>query len=258
MKNPILIETAYINQLLEDTSIELIEVWSNILYARMKKGCGKNKFISKKGLTFTLPVYYDESNYRKISLRYHPDRNITGSVSKQRTYENLSKLINISRETLSRLFKGRRFNAINFVRSNEAFTRFTTTKSNKERNRSLEQIDSEICKTGHDDYQLFGEYCRNPFNGLVAHGEEDEGRDQIGNEEEILQEVMRVWVKSSKRDASNRRSQQWDIINKCTTKLERIETYLYFRENRLEFWDPIRLQYEEIYDSFRQRYLKSL
>jgi hypothetical protein len=251
MKNPILISTAYIKELLEDPSIELIEVWDKILYVRMKQGSGKNKFISKKGLTFNLSVYYYESNYRKISSRYHPDRE-TKKISKQRTLTSLCQNINISREAISGLFEGRRSNAINFVRSNEEFTRFTTIESNTKRSKSLEQIDEEIHQAGYDDYELFGEYCSNPLQDKVWD-------DQLTDDEEkIIQEVMQVWAESSKRDTKIRRAQTWSIINEHTNRLERIKTYLSFRESRLIFWDPIREHYAQAYDNFRQRHFKSL
>lgn len=188
--NTVLVATAYIKELFEaNSNIECIEVWADILYARMKKGCGRNKFISKKGLEFQLPVYYYESNYISLIKRYHPDTNRQSSsrVSKSSTGLELSKNINLSRKPLSRLFTGRRRDGISFVRSHDVFIKFTSTKHGKKASEFMARLMEDLFKAGYSDGELFGEYINNPM------GEEGENAlKQSDNREEILQDIVKI------------------------------------------------------------------
>lgn len=165
--NTVLISTAYIQSLLEsNTNIECIEVWATILYARMKKGCGRNKFISKKGLEFKLPIYYYESNYIPLTQRYHPDTQSgikERKICKQRTLTKLQQSINLSRGALAGLFKGRGSSGIRFTINHELFTKFTRAKSRTLTNKFVELLGKQLSKAGYSDHQSFGRYCDRPL-----------------------------------------------------------------------------------------------
>lgn len=181
----ILLATAYIKELLEaNTNILLIEVWDRVLYARKKKGCGeRNQFISKKGLEYQLPVYYEENKYKSVSKEYHPDR-VKQTASKQRIATELFQNISLSRPALSRLFKGRRCHGISFIRRNELFTKFSCSIWNKKAAILLGRIESEIHKAGFSDIELFGDYRNNPLDQQMG-----EHLQFIDDSEEVLQGV---------------------------------------------------------------------
>lgn len=82
----------------KDNNIELIEIWANILYLRMRKG--KNKFCSKKRITnlkegVYLNIYtFSKNEYKQLQQKYHPD-----TSSK---YLHISKSLNQWKDLLSR------------------------------------------------------------------------------------------------------------------------------------------------------------
>lgn len=202
--NQVLISTAYIKHLLDSNpNIQCIEVWSRVLYARMKKGHGRNKFISKKGLEFSLPVYYYESEYIALSKSYHPDKLSAGKkqVQKQSTYTKLIQNINVSRPALSELFKGRRGDGISFTHSNECFTKFSSTSSLKRANILVEQIEAELSKAGYCDSELFGGYCTNPLDESI----QQQLRSINDSEEEELW-IVQTWVDSLRKQYQEERN----------------------------------------------------
>lgn len=197
-----LIETAYIDELFHsDPNIQMIEVWHNVLYARMKKGSGKrNRFISKKGLTYKLPIYYYDEQFVSIAKTYHPDvaSRKESKVSKSGSSTSLFQLINISRPALSHLFKGRRADGIRAVRRNACFTEFTLTKSGKRADKLVQQIDWQISEAGYSDDELFGRYCLDPLDKQI--GESLQLLDDI---EEVLQRITlnpSHWSENLKKD----------------------------------------------------------
>ena len=134
-------EIAYLEHILQDSNILLIEIWDRVLYARMKKGCGRNRFISKKGIKFNINVYYRQSEFRNIVKQYHPD--IT-EKSRQSAATELFKNINSFKEkSKSYLFK-RSQDASSYIISLPEFTNFTSTKSNTERDSIRERIEEEL------------------------------------------------------------------------------------------------------------------
>lgn len=187
--NSVLLSTSYIYSLLLDPDIELIEVWSRVLYARMKKGSGKrNKFISKLGLKYQLPVYYDVP-FKKVSRRYHPDR-AGKNVSKQRTFTELFQHIGISKSAMERLFAGRRLSGISFTLSNEVFRKFASSSPHGNSTVSIQQVDREIQKAGYIDSELFGRYCTDPKNEQTG-----EWFQYIDDCKEIVQKVKESFTR---------------------------------------------------------------
>lgn len=98
------IETAQILQQIidKDSTIELIEVWSNVLYIRRSKG--RNTFFSKKGIQETEGVYinifnFTKNEYKRLQFKYHPDFN-----SK---YLHISKSLNQWKDLLLRHLEGK-------------------------------------------------------------------------------------------------------------------------------------------------------
>lgn len=214
--NTVLISTAYIQELLDsDPNIECIEVWARVLYARMKKGCGRNKFISKKGLEFSLPVYYYESNYISIIKRYHPDTSgqSRSGLSKQSTGLELSKNINLSRQPLSRLFTGRRCDGISFVRSHDVFTKFTSTKQCKKAGELMERLLEHISETRYGDGELFGGYINNPLGK-----EGEDALKQVDNKEKVLQNIIEAM--SNRAEELRKEDPEWaDIEDEAAQSL---------------------------------------
>ena len=196
--NTVLIQTAYIKEILDtNPNIQCIEVWDRVLYARMNKNCGRNTFISKKGLEFNLPVYYNESEYVSLAKRYHPDAQSGAQKrkeSKQRTFTKLQQSINVSRPALSELFKGRRYDGINFTRNHALFTQFTLSKSSNRTNKLVERIGTELFKAGYSDDELFGRYCSDPLDKQIR-----EHLQTIDNQEEILQTFAKTWADTFKK-----------------------------------------------------------
>ena len=81
-----------------DNTIELIEIWANVLYIRRNKG--RNSFYSKKGITtlnsgIYINIYnFSKNEYKRLQSKYHPDRNPK--------YLHISKGINQWKDILSR------------------------------------------------------------------------------------------------------------------------------------------------------------
>lgn len=187
--NSVLLSTSYIYSLLLDPDIELIEVWSRVLYARMRKGSGKrNKFISKLGLEYQLPVYYDVP-FKKVSRRYHPDR-AGKNVSKQRTLTKLFQHIGISRFAMERLFAGRRLSGISFTLSNDVFRQFASSSLRSNPVVTIQQVDREIQEAGYIDSELFGRYCTDPENEQTG-----EWFQYIDDCKEIVQKVKESFAR---------------------------------------------------------------
>lgn len=76
----------------KDNSIEIIEIWANVLYIRRSKG--RNSFYSKKGITVEKEGIYCNNlkisdSYKDLLKKYHPDLN-----QEKSNYVNISKNIN--------------------------------------------------------------------------------------------------------------------------------------------------------------------
>lgn len=178
---------AYIEKLLKDPDIQLIEVWANVLYARMVKGCGKrNKFISKCNLEYSYEVYYRKQEFKRVSNTYHPDR-AGKQVSKQNTYTKLQQGINHLREQYKSGLSERSKNAISVIHSLPQFTQFTSTKISSERISLSEAIKQEV-----DSARL------NYGPGFYGHSNNGIWANLINNaddsEKKTLEEFARVWA----------------------------------------------------------------
>lgn len=86
----------------KDPTIEIIEIWANVLYVRKTKG--RNTFHSKCGITESQGIYlniltFNKDEYKRLQIKYHPD--------KQPKYLYISKGINQWKELLLRRYEGK-------------------------------------------------------------------------------------------------------------------------------------------------------
>lgn len=110
-----LISQIYINYILKDPNVSLIEVWSNRLFIWKYKGSPTFKPLLQ--LTFNLPIYYRSNEYKQLSRKYHPD--LSSSKSSRVLSGIIQASINDNKEVLD--VQDRRYNA-SF--DNEYFSKF--------------------------------------------------------------------------------------------------------------------------------------
>lgn len=176
---------AYIEHILLKPGVALIEVWDRVLYVRMKKGCGRNKFMSKRELTYNLPVYYFQENYRNVSKQFHPDCNIKRhSADGNKSVQSSSKKGNKSQTTRNKVktdlqknineckqqqwsvnTKDGRSDARSFTRNLQLFTKFTSSKMRCERSKLAESINSEIYKARFHNCSFTNGVSENEYMG---------------------------------------------------------------------------------------------
>ena len=204
-----LITLAYIKEILDDPNVALIEVWHNQLYIRMKPGCGRGTFISKRGLEYSLPIYYGPENYKTVSKQFHPDRAYATKTKKSRSsstrsataakqkqlsrLEELQKDINIHRQELCDAFNRRAADAISVVRSLPAFTKFASTKVSSQRNKFRLQLEQELDRTGLCNSPGF--YGTN--TGSIWERNIDENSDDAYKN--AFQELATAWARANER-----------------------------------------------------------
>jgi hypothetical protein len=110
-----LISQIYINYILKDDNVSLIEVWDNKLFVWKYKG--SPTFRPSLQLTFDLPIYYRPNEYKQLSRKYHPD--LSNSKSSRVLSGVIQASINDNKEILD--VQDRGYNA-SF--DNEYFSKF--------------------------------------------------------------------------------------------------------------------------------------
>jgi hypothetical protein len=122
----------------KDSTIELIEIWSNVLYIRRSKG--RNTFFSKKGIEEVSGVYinlfnFTKEEFKRLQKKYHPDIN-KGKAS----YVYISKSINQWKELLLEHLNGELTRSLyqQFIDSCRQQSSIFT---------ALQSISTEWCKT---------------------------------------------------------------------------------------------------------------
>lgn len=196
MKLAKVLSLAYIDKLLEDSDIEIIEVWSRVLYARMKKGCGKrNKFISKRNLEYSYEVYFREQEFKSVSKTYHPD---LAKESKRSSREKLQKNINCFHDECTTGLRERSKNAVSYIYSLSEFTQLTSTESSAKRislrDKIYEQMDSARLNYGT---RFFGNGDHGVWTELVETADD--------SEKKIYEEFAEKWAWAMSDDV------QWEI-----------------------------------------------
>lgn len=196
MKLAKVLSLAYIDKLLEDPDIEIIEVWSRVLYARMKKGCGKrNKFISKRNLEYGYEVYFREQEFKSVSKTYHPD---LAEKSKRSSSEKLQKNINCFHDECTAGLRERSKNAISYIYSLSEFTQLTSTESSAKRaslrDKIYEQVDSARLNYGPG---FFGDSDYGVWTELVETSDD--------SEKKIYEEFAKQWAWAMSDDV------QWEV-----------------------------------------------
>ena len=138
---------AYIDELLADPTVDLVEVWDTVLYIRRKKGCGRNTFASKRGLDYQLNVYYTPERFKELSLNYHPDT----AIRKSKNQTELQQYIILSRRYLEGYEHDQRtVDAIRFVQTTKQFTQLASTRSAVRRNSLTRSIEQQLDSAGHN------------------------------------------------------------------------------------------------------------
>lgn len=202
---------AYIDEILEDPTVELIEVWDRVLYVRKKKGCGRNTFKSKAGLEYKLNAYYTTKEFRTISKRYHPDKQNWNDKYKQQNANELFASISVSREQLQiyELYSGAD-DAKSYIRSLPEFAKLASSKKPNERDSLIKAITKHLDSTRLT--KSLSEDERRKY-GVWANFISDNSKD-IGIE--ILQDFAEAWVNSIEESKRER----WGWYNKrCNDKL---------------------------------------
>jgi hypothetical protein len=97
-----LLTTVYINYILSDTNVSLVEVWENRLFIWKYKG--SPTIATSLGLEYKLPIYYRSNEYKQLSKKYHPD--LSNSKSPRVLSGDIQKSINDSRIFLEEQNRG--------------------------------------------------------------------------------------------------------------------------------------------------------
>jgi hypothetical protein len=241
-----LISTAYIQHLFHtNPNILTIEVWDKVLYARMKKGGGRNKFISKNNLKFILPIYYVE--FKECIKQFHPDK--FQQTSKKEAYTELSKSIISLRESNEHIFRDGRENALQLISTYEEFTELTSVKfsrlrdrlKNEQFERLLKSLERKLYPAGFDDYSCFDDYEQDS-TGWYYKEQSDSINEEASELNDIEKEILERLVQTlhdkveKERREEKIRKRHWQFSNLKTIKdrQQRISQYLYYRYQRNE------------------------
>jgi hypothetical protein len=239
-----LISTAYIQHLFNSNpNILTIEVWDKVLYARMRKGGGRNKFISKNNLKFILPIYYVE--FRECIKQFHPDK--FQQTSRTEVYTELSKSIISLRKANDQLFRDGRKNALKLISTYEEFAELTSIKFNRIRDRFkngqfkrlFKSLERKLCTAGFDDYSCFDDYEQNS-TGWYYKEQSNSANVETSKLNDIEKEILERLIQTlhdkveKERRETKLRQRQWQFTDLKTIKdrQQRIYQYLYYRQER--------------------------
>lgn len=128
----------YINYLLSDPNVALIEVWDNKLFIWKFKG--RPTFKTSLGLEFKLEIYYRINEYKKVSKKFHPDT--SSSTSKRVSSGSIQCSINKVKEVLE--VQLREYNADNYLQFYEEFDRIISCPNNATRVNLTGQLSTRL------------------------------------------------------------------------------------------------------------------
>ena len=189
---------AYIDELLSDPTVDLVEVWDTVLYIRKKKGCGRNTFASKRGLEYQLNVYYTAGRFKELSLNYHPDT----AIRKSKNQTELQQNILLSRQPLCDYARNRRAaDAIRFVQTTKQFTQLASTRSAVRRNSLTRSIEQQLDSAG---YNVSIKYDGDRRSNLRANESDSD---------DFIQDFIKKWeVGMAAKIAWRQKHRPWTII----------------------------------------------
>jgi hypothetical protein len=133
-----LLSQIYINYLLSDSNVSLIEVWHNKLF--IWKYQGRPTFLSTFGLEFQHPLYYRVNEYKQLSKKYHPD--LSNSKSSRVLSGLIQTGINNIREILE--IQNRGYDARNYVQWYAEFDRIISCKIATTRNNLTRELSARL------------------------------------------------------------------------------------------------------------------
>lgn len=133
-----LTSTIYINYLLNDSNVSLIEVWDNKLFVWRYKG--RPTFTTTLGLVFELPLYYRINEYKKLSKNYHPD--LSMSKSPRVLSGSIQASINDVREALE--IQNRGYDAGHYSKWYAEFDRALTCKIASTRSELTRELSTRL------------------------------------------------------------------------------------------------------------------
>jgi hypothetical protein len=133
-----LISQIYINYILKDPNVSLIEIWSNRLFIWKYKGSPTFKPLLQ--LTFNLPIYYRPNEYKQLSRKYHPD--LSSSKSSRVLSGIIQASINDNKEVLD--VQDRGYNASFDNEYFSKFDRILTCSDSKTRNNLTRELSSRF------------------------------------------------------------------------------------------------------------------
>lgn len=183
---------AYIENILKDPNVELIEVWERVLYVRMKQGCGRNTFKTKNGLEFKLYAYYRPEEFKRISKRYHPDlqrSNTTKTINDTKDTTELQANIILSREALKDYRDcGRTIAAVSFVHSLKQFVQLASAKTREQRDRFIRAISKKLDSAGFTNTAGLSQRRWGTTGSIFDYTD--------NNQPEIIQRFAKAWRKA--------------------------------------------------------------
>ncbi len=133
-----LLSQIYINYILSDSNISLVEVWDKKLFIWRYKG--KPTFLSSLGLEFQYPIYYRVDEYKQLSKKYHPD--LSSSKSSRVLSGVIQTSINDIREVLE--IQNRGYDARNYIQWYAEFDRIISCKVASTRNNLTGELSTRL------------------------------------------------------------------------------------------------------------------
>ena len=133
-----LLSQIYIDYLLSDQNVSMIEVWDSRLFIWRYKG--RPSIQTKLSLTFNLPIYYRPNDYKKLSKKYHPD--LSSSKSPRVLSGDIQCLINNSKQVLE--VQARGYNADDYKWGYSQFNRIVSCKTASTRSDLTRELSSRL------------------------------------------------------------------------------------------------------------------
>lgn len=147
-----LISQIYIDYILSDTNVSLVEIWNSQLFIWRYKG--KPTFLSNLGLKFQQPLYYRVNEYKQLSRKYHPD--LSNSKSSRVLSGVIQAGINDLKETLE--IQNGRYDARNYTQWYAEFDRILSCKVATTRSDLTGELSTRLYDYSRGLRDCFSEY----------------------------------------------------------------------------------------------------
>lgn len=187
-----LISQIYINYILNDANVSLVEVWNSQLYIWRYKG--RPTFLSNLGLQFQQTLYYRVDDYKQLSRKYHPD--LSTSKSARVLSGSIQAGINDFKEVLE--VQNGRYDARDYIQWYPEFDRILSCKTAATRNNLAGELSSRLYDYSRGLRDCFSEYREHEdFTECI----------QEASEAGVLGKIMQEYFKQREPEARRRFNQ---------------------------------------------------